>query len=112
MSTFQQVIIIGRVGSDLESKSLNKKDNKTGSVVNFSIATTEGTKEKPLTEWHNITAWDKLAEICDKLLKKGSLIQVVGKLKTDTYEKDNVKHYNTVIVINEMSLLADGKEKE
>jgi len=107
-----KAILIGSLGKDPESKY--STDGLM--IVNFSIATSERYKDKSgekvdKTEWHNITAFGKLAEICANYLHKGSKVYVEGKIKTDQWEKDGVKHYKTGIIINDMKML-DGKKAD
>ena len=101
-----KVLLIGHLGKDPE---LKYTPNGTA-VCNFSLATTESYKADDgnwvdKTEWHNITAWRKLAETCANYLKKGSKIYAEGKIATDTYEKDGIKRYMTKVVINSMIML-------
>ncbi|HAQ17697.1 MAG TPA: single-stranded DNA-binding protein [Prolixibacteraceae bacterium] len=101
-----KVILVGNVGRDPEIRHLDK-----GVVVaRFSLATTENytakTGEKVSnTEWHNIVAWRGLAEVAEKYVKKGSQLYIEGRLRTNTYEKDGVKHYATEINADTMKLL-------
>lgn len=113
MSGVNKAIIIGNLGADVESKDLG--DGKM--VAKFSVATSEKWKDKDgndqeTTEWHNITAWGKLAEICSKYLSKGSKVYVEGKIQTESYEKDGVKKYSTKIVMNNMQMLGGAKKAE
>lgn len=101
-----KVILVGNVGRDPETKHLDKGV----AVSRFSLATTENytakTGEKiSNTEWHNIVAWRGLAEIVEKYVKKGSQLYIEGRLKTNSYEKDGVKHYATEIVADTMHML-------
>jgi single-strand DNA-binding protein len=58
------------------------------------------------TQWHNIVAWGKLADIAEKYLDKGSEVAVEGKLVTKDYvDKDGIKRYFTEIQVNEMLML-------
>lgn len=104
-----KVQIIGNLGKDPELKY-----TPSGvAVASFSIATTESWKDKDgnaqeRTEWHNIVAWKKLAEICGEYLKKGKKVYVEGKLQTDKYDKDGQTHYTTKIVVDNLIML-DGK---
>ncbi len=102
-----QVQLIGRLGKNPEVKHL------TGGkvVANFSIATNEyrknaqGEKEET-TQWHNIVAWGKTAEIVDKYLQKGSEIAIRGKLNSRSYEdKEGNKKYITEVIANELRML-------
>ncbi|MFT6112334.1 MAG: single-strand DNA-binding protein [Bacteroidia bacterium] len=101
-----KVILVGHLGKDPEVKYLDKDR----AVANFSIATNERYNDRngnkvETTEWHNIEMWDGLAKVAEKYLKKGSLIYVEGKLKTDEYEKDGIKRYNTRIRVNTLNML-------
>jgi single-strand DNA-binding protein len=107
---FNQVQIIGRVGQEPEVRV-----SPNGShVCNISVATNENWKDKQgqkqeRTEWHNVVAFAKLAEIMGNYLHKGSLVFIQGRLKTDKYEdKDGITRYKTNIVAREMKML-DGK---
>lgn len=112
-----KAILIGRLGRNPETRYT--QDGKP--VTSFSIATDESWKNKSgekveRTEWHRIVTFNKLAEICGEYLAKGSLIYIEGRIQTRSYEKDNVKHYITEIIANEMKMLgkkeAAGKEIE
>lgn len=93
------VILVGNITKDPELKKIPSSGQ---SVCSFSLATNEtftsnGQKIKK-TEFHNITAWGKLAENIAKYMRKGSSIFVEGKLQTRNWEKEGVKHYRTEIV--------------
>lgn len=101
-----KVLLLGHLGRDPELKYTEKGT----AYCNFSLATTESYKDEngnkvDKTEWHNLVAWRKLAEICGQYLKKGSKIYCEGKLQTDSYEKDGVKKYSTKIVLTDMMML-------
>lgn len=112
MSGVNKVIIIGNVGNDPEIRQLDGGK----SVASFSIATSEQWKDKNTgekredTQWHNISAFGRLAEIIGQYVKKGSKIYVEGKLKTDKYEKEGQTHYSTKIIANQMQML-DSREQ-
>ena len=113
MSSVNKVILVGRLGKDPETKTLPSGQT----VTNFSVATSEKwvdkegeSKEK--TEWSNIVAWQKLAEICAKYLTKGSLVYLEGKLQTRSWEDESgQKKYMTEIVATTVQFL-DTKKKE
>lgn len=101
-----KVILIGHLGQDPEVSY-----TQTGHpVANVSLATTEkwtdsnGQKQQR-TEWHRLVAWRKLAEIMQQWLHKGDLICVEGKLQTEQWERDGVKHYTTKVIVNQMLML-------
>ena len=80
-------------------------------VITFSIATnrqwkTESGETKDSAEFHRIVAWDKLAEICGKMLKKGMRAYVEGRLQTRTWQgQDGAQKSTTEIVISDMLML-------
>ncbi len=101
-----KVILVGNVGRDPEIRHLDKGV----AVARFSLATTENytakTGEKVSnTEWHNVVAWRGLAEVVEKYVKKGSQLYIEGRLRTNSYEKDGVKHYATEINADVMHML-------
>lgn len=107
MSGVNKAIIVGRLGKDPESKTF-----QDGTMVcNFSVATSEEWKDKNTgekkqrTEWHRVTVYRKLAEICAQYLEKGKLVYIEGKLQTREYEKDGQKHYVTEIIAENMQML-------
>jgi len=112
MAGVNRVTIIGRLGKDPESKTF--QDGST--VCNFSVATSEewrdkGTGEKKQrTEWHRITAYRKMGEICAQYLEKGKLVYIEGKLQTREYEKDGQKHYVTEIIASDMQMLGSKND--
>lgn len=111
MSSVNKVILIGRVGRDVESKSINASTM----VANINLATTEswtknGQKQER-TEWHRLTCFGKLAEIASQYVQKGSLIYVEGSLHTSSYEDaDGVKRYSTSINVRELKFLSKRSE--
>jgi single-strand DNA-binding protein len=99
MPTLNRVQLIGRLGKDPESKF-----TPTGKkVTHFSLAVSNRWKDKngetkESTEWVNIEAWGRLGEVCQEYLKKGSLIFLEGRLKTDKYEEKGETRYYTKVV--------------
>ncbi len=106
------VRLIGNLGGNPEVKTLDK-GNK---VAKFTIATNETYSDKEgkkvtETQWHNIVAWGKSADIVEEFLSKGSEVAIEGKLTTRTYEgKDGDKKYFTEIIMSEMLML--GKKQQ
>jgi len=99
--------LIGRLTRDPEVRSIPSGE----SVATFSVATgfrwtdKQGNKQEK-TEFHNIVAWRKLAEICGQYLRKGSKIYVEGRLATRSWEdQSGVKKYRTEIVLDNMIML-------
>ena len=108
MSTLKnKVQLIGNVGNEPEITNLESGKK----VAKFSIATNEfyknskGEKEQN-TQWHNIVAWGKIAEIVEKYVGKGKEVALEGKLTSRSYEtKEGEKRYVTEVVIDEILLL-------
>lgn len=103
---YNSVQLIGNLGKDPEIKYLPNGDP----VCNFSMATSESWKKDgekvTKTEWHNIVAWGKLAEVCGQYLDKGKLIFVEGKIQTRSWDdKEGNKRYTTEIKIHTMKML-------
>lgn len=106
-----KAIIVGSLGKEPETRY-----TQSGSAVtSFSVATSESWKDKQSgekvehTEWHQVTAFGKLAEICGEYLRKGSQVYIEGKIKTESYDKDGITRYSTKIIANEMQMLG-GKD--
>lgn len=102
-----RVQLIGNLGNNPEVKELSQGTK----VARMSIATNESYKNQngekvTETNWHNLVAWGKTAEIVDKLLKKGFEVAVEGKLVTRDYEaKDGTKRQITEVQVSEVLLL-------
>jgi len=105
-----KVTLIGNLGKDPELKYTNSGV----AVATFSLATSDSWKDQEgnmqeRTEWHNIVAWRKLAEICGQYLKKGSQVYIEGKIQTRSYnDKEGVKKYITEIVADQLLMLGGG----
>jgi single-strand DNA-binding protein len=102
-----KVILIGNLGVDPEVRY-----TQSGTpVASFRIATSERWKGKDgqmqeQTEWHNIVAWDKLAEICGEYLHKGMRVYIEGKLQTRKWQdKDGHDRWTTEVIARDMKML-------
>lgn len=104
MKIRNKVQLIGNLGNDPQ---ITKLENGN-SLAKFSVATNESYLNKAgerieNTQWHNIIAWGKTAEIVEKILKKGNEVVIDGKLINRTYEDENgIKRYITEIQANEL----------
>jgi single-strand DNA-binding protein len=108
-----RVTLIGNLGQDPETKT-----TETGKkVTHFTLATKDGYKNADgqkvsETTWHNIVAWNGLADIAGKFLKKGKEVAVEGRIVYRNYEdKKGATKYITEIVLNDLILLRSGKEQ-
>jgi single-strand DNA-binding protein len=108
-----KVILLGNVGKDPEIRS-----TPGGTMVaSFGLATTERQKDgsgnwTDKTEWHNLVAFTKLAEIVRDYVKKGSKLYIEGRLNTRSWEDKDTKKkvYRTEIIVNDLSLLSAREE--
>lgn len=111
MADFNQAIILGNVTRDPELRQ-----TQTGqAVASFSVATNRRWTNKDGqiqedSEFHNVVAWGKLAEICSQILYKGRKVMVAGRLQTRNWEgQDGIKRYTTEIVASEISALGPAR---
>lgn len=100
------VRLLGHAGQDPEIKEFDG-GNK---LARFSMATNENYTDKKgekqtSTEWHNLVAWGKTAELMGQLVKKGTEMAIEGALKTRSYEKDGEKKYITEVVVNDFQVM-------
>src|SRR5246127_1420223 len=108
-----KVILVGRLGRDPELKY-------TASGVpfcRFSMATDDVWNDKgsgerqERTEWHNIVAWDRLAEICNQYLTKGKQVYIEGSLQTREWDdQEGNKRKTTEVRARDMVMLSSGRE--
>ena len=102
-----KVILVGNLGNDPEVRYMPNGN----AVANVSLATSETWKDKSTgeqqekTEWHRVVFFNRLAEIVEQYVKKGTKLYVEGRLQTRSWEQDGVKRYSTEVVANEMQML-------
>jgi single-strand DNA-binding protein len=110
-----KVILIGNLGKDPEVKY-----TPSGmAVARFTLATNDRFKDKEgnwqdKTEWHNLVAFQRTAEIVGEYLKKGRTVYVEGKLQTSSWDdkESGQKKYRTEIIVNDLVLLGGGQRSE
>ena len=108
-----KVILLGNVGKDPEIRS-----TPSGTMVaNLTLATTDRQKDQQgnwqdRTEWHNLVAFTRTAEIIRDYVKKGTKLYVEGKIQTRSWDdkESGQKRYRTEILINDLSLLSGRDE--
>lgn len=107
-------MLIGNLGKDPEMRYTNAGS----AVANFSIATTDrwttktGDKQER-TEWHDIVAFDRLADLCQNYLSSGSSIYIEGRLQTKSWEDpQGQKKWRTEIVATSIQFLDSRPKKE
>ncbi len=115
MSTLRnKVQLIGNVGNEPEMTVLESGKK----VVRFSLATNENYtnangEKTQVTDWHNLVAWGKTAEIIERYAGKGKQIAVEGKLTSRSYEtKEGEKRYITEVVVSELVLLGSKNDSD
>jgi len=109
-----KAIIIGNLGGD------PKISHGTNGfiVTKFNMATSERWRDRgngefqERTEWHRITAFGKLAEICEKYLSRGKKVCVEGRIQTNRYEKDGITRYSTEIIASNVQFLSPKKSED
>jgi single-strand DNA-binding protein len=106
MRSVNKVILIGNLTRDPEMKATQSGQ----SVVTFGIATnrewmTQGSDRKKSTEFHEVVAWARLAELCHQYLRKGKLVYLEGYLKTRSWDAEGGKRFRTEIVLQDMIML-------
>jgi single-strand DNA-binding protein len=108
-----KVILLGNVGKDPEIRS-----TPGGTMVaNFTLATSDRQKDaqgnwQDRTEWHNLVAFGRTAEIIRDYVKKGTKLFVEGKIQTRSWDdkESGQKRYRTEIIVNDLSLLSGREE--
>ena len=114
MAGVNKVILIGNLGKDPELRYTPSGQP----VASFSLATSERWNDKngqrqERTEWHNIVAWGKLAELSNQYLKKGRSAYIEGRINTRSWDdKDGNKKYRTEIVATQIQFLSGGQGGE
>jgi len=109
MNGMNKVVLMGHLGQDPRSGATPSGKK----VTNFNIATNEfyktaeGEKIKR-TDWHKVTTWGKVAEACEKMLRKGSMVLVEGKIRNISMEgEDNKKSKTYEIFATEVSFISN-----
>src|SRR5438876_11912432 len=103
--SLNKATLIGNAGKDAEIRYTG-----TGKpVASFTVATTDSWKDKTSgqlqerTDWHNIVAWERLAEICGEYVKKGQRVYIEGRIQNRSYDdKEGNKKYISEIIASDM----------
>ena len=108
-----KVMLIGRLGQEPEMRYTpsGRPLTKLQVAVNRSWKSADGEK-KTETEWFNIVAWGKLAEICNQYLSKGQQVYIEGRLHTRQWQDDEGNNHSSVEVIAQEMLMLDSKSGE
>jgi single-strand DNA-binding protein len=110
--SFNKVILVGNVGKDPEIRRFENNIKASFSLATSETYTPKGGDKVTQTEWHNVVAWRRLAELAENYIRKGSQILVEGKLRYRSYDdKDGNKKYIVEVEAETIQLLgrkADG----
>lgn len=106
MSSVNKIFLLGNVGKEPEVKVFDNGDMKT----TFTLATSDQWtdkqgKKQESTEWHTCVTYRQLAKIASDYVKKGSKVFVEGRIKTNIWEKDGVKKYQTTVEVLKLLVL-------
>ena len=103
-----KIILVGNVGRDPEVQTTSNGHK----VAHFSLATgrripkDNGFEER--TEWHRLTVWNRLAEICEEYVRKGDRLYVEGRMQYDSYERDGVTIPTAEVWVRELVMLGSA----
>jgi len=105
MPALNRIQLIGYLGRDPESRYTPSGKR----VTHFSLGVTQhwrtGEEDRESTEWINVEAWERLSETCQDYLRKGSLVYIEGRVKTDKYEDNGSNRYFTKVVASQVQFL-------
>lgn len=109
-SGYINVTAVGSLGQDptIRSTPSGKK------IASFSVAVDQGYGDNKKTEWVNVIAWEKLADLAEKFLKKGKVVALSGTLQTSSWEDktSGQKKYKTEVVARDITFMDTGTRTE
>lgn len=112
MPALNRIQLIGYLGRDPETRFTPSGKR----VTHFSLGITQhwrnGEENRESTEWVNVEAWERLSETCQEYLKKGSLVYIEGRMKTDKYEDNGSNRYFTKVVALQVQFLDRRRSDE
>ena len=104
-----RVLITGRLTRDPELRTTAGGK----AVAQFSVASHEYVSGKEKSEFHNVVAWDRLAETCGRYLGKGQLVAIEGRIQTRSWDDDKgARHWKTEIVASSVEMLSGRRKKD
>jgi single-strand DNA-binding protein len=111
--SFNKVILVGNVGKDPEIRRFENNIKASFSLATSETYTPRGGEKVTQTEWHNIVAWRRLAELAENYIRKGSQILVEGKLRYRSYDdRDGNKRYVVEVEADTIQLLGRKQENQ
>lgn len=108
--SLNKATLIGNMGADPEIRSTNSGTRvATLSIATSRSWTSRSGEQGEKTEWHRVICWDKLADVCERFLKKGDRVYIEGRIEYRQWEgQDGQKKYTTEIRALEMIMLGSG----
>lgn len=107
MALRNQVTLIGRTGNDPEMTTFENGSKKASvSLATNHYYTNDQGEKVEQTDWHNLVAFGKTAEILEKYAPKGKELAVSGRLHYRSYDREGTKVYVTEIIVEEVALLS------
>lgn len=114
MASYNKITLIGNLGRDPEVRMIdnNRKVTSFSLATNKTYTNSRGEKVEK-TEWFRISAWNKLADISENYLKKGSLVYVEGELSTNEYtDKEGKPRFSLEVMVRDLTLLPSGRDDQ
>ena len=113
MPALNRVQLIGFLGKEPETRYTpsGKKVTLFSVAVSRRWRSADG-EAKETTDWFNVEAWGRMAEVCQEYLHKGSLVFVEGRLQTDRYEQQGETRYFTKVIAQQMQMLDRRREED
>jgi single-strand DNA-binding protein len=111
--SFNKVILVGNVGKDPEIRRFENNIKASFSLATSETYTPKGGDKVTQTEWHNIVAWRRLAELAENYIRKGSQILIEGKLRYRSYDdRDGNKKYIVEVEADTIQLLGRKQDSQ
>jgi single-strand DNA-binding protein len=111
--SFNKVILVGNVGKDPEIRRFENNIKASFSLATSETYTPKGGEKVTQTEWHNIVAWRRLAELAENYIRKGTQILVEGKLRYRSYDdRDGNKRYVVEVEADTIQLLGRKQDNQ
>ena len=101
MAGHQRITIVGNLGKDPESKTAQNGTK----ICQFPMAVSEGSGDHETTEWFNVVAFDKRADVCSSYLKKGIKCLIEGRMHTRSWEQDGQKRSRVEVIADKIVFL-------
>ncbi len=105
-------VFIGHLGADPEMRYTAGGTPVTNFRIAVTRSTGSGEGRKDVTDWWRCTAWNKLGEIANQYLRKGSKVYLEGRLENDNFERDGKTEYRTIVQVTDIVMLSTRREDD